>query len=369
MPNNIMFNDFNAEVKEFRTQYQEAIDRTLDSGWFILGKEVKEFETEFAKYLGVKHAIGVGNGMEAIQIALMGLGIQAGDEVITTPLSAVATTLAILAVGANPIFVDLREDGQINENLIEQAITPKTKAILPVHLYGNSCEMGKIKAIADKHKIVLIEDAAQAHGSLYAGQKLGTIGKIGCFSFYPTKNVGAFGDAGALATNDDDLAVVFRQLRDYGQESKYKHVRYGLNSRLDEIHAAILRVKLASLDSQNQTRINNAKIYQEIFQPANIKFIEPQEGTTPNYHQFVIKVARRDELQSYLKELGIPTLVHYPILIPRQPMFGTEYGQLSLPVADKLVNQALSLPCGPYLKIDKVNFIAKAIVDFYTNNK
>ena len=369
MPNNILFNDFIAEVKEFRTQYQTAIDRTLDSGWFILGKEVKEFEAEFAKYLSVKHAIGVGNGMEAIQIALMGLGIHAGDEVITTPLSAVATTLAIMAVRATPVFVDLKEDGQINEDLIEQAITSKTKAILPVNLYGNACEIIKIKAIADKHNLVLIEDAAQAHGSLYGNQKLGTIGKIGCFSFYPTKNVGAFGDAGALVTNDDDLAIIFRQLRDYGQESKYKHVRYGLNSRLDEIHAAILRIKLANLDTQNKVRINNAVTYQEIFKAGNIDFIFPKQGTTPNYHQFVIKVDRRDELQSYLQELGIPTLVHYPILIPRQPMFGPKYQALRLPIADRLVDQVLSLPCGPYLKKDEVKFIAQPIIDFYTNNK
>ncbi|KKU20702.1 MAG: pyridoxal phosphate-dependent protein [Microgenomates group bacterium GW2011_GWF1_46_12] len=365
MANNILFNDFPAELAELRSEYQVAIDRVFDSGWFILGKEVEAFESEFARYLGVNHAIGVANGLEAIQIALMGLGIKEGDEVITTPLSAVATTLAILAVGATPLFVDLREDGQINENLIESTITPKTKAILPVHLYGNSCNIEKIKEIADQHKLVLIEDAAQAHGSLSGSQKLGTIGSIGCFSFYPTKNVGAFGDAGAIVTNDEKLAITFRQLRDYGQESKYKHVRIGLNSRLDEIHAAILRVKLKHLDKQNAIRIQNAKAYQDIFQKSGIEYIAPQDNTTPNYHQFVIKVTKRDELQAHLKSLGIPTLVHYPILIPRQPMFSDQYSVLNLPTADKLVTQILSLPCGPYLTQDQASFIAKSIVDFF----
>ena len=362
MANNIAFNDFVSEVMDLRVEYQSAIDRVLDSGWFILGKEVQSFEAEFADYLGIKHVVGVANGLEAIQIALMALGIKSGDEVITTPLSAVATTLAILAVGATPVFVDLREDGQIDENLIEAAVTDKTKAILPVHLYGNSCAIVSISALAAKHNLVLIEDAAQAHGSKFGERKLGTIGKVGCFSFYPTKNLGAFGDGGALVTDDDQLADSFRQLRDYGQESKYKHIRYGLNSRLDELHAAILRVKLAHLDSQNTTRIRNATIYQDLFTQAGINFISPSSGTTPNYHQFVVKLKNRDHIQAQLKEKGIPTLVHYPILIPRQPMFGDQYAKLALPVADRLVSEILSLPCGPYLSETGVHQVAETII-------
>ena len=365
MPSNLAFNDFVAEVKELRSEYQAAIDRVLDSGWFILGKEVQAFESEFATYLGVKHAVGVGNGLEALQIALMSLGIKSGDEVITTPLSAVATTLAILAVGATPVFVDLREDGQLDEQLVEKAITERTRVILPVHLYGNSCAIMELAALAKKHNLILVEDAAQAHGSKYGNHKLGTIGKIGCFSFYPTKNVGAFGDGGALVTDDDDLAAQFRQLRDYGQESKYKHVRYGMNSRLDELHAAILRVKLTHLDAQNASRIHNAAIYHQIFSGAGVEALAPTPGTTPNYHQFVIKVKERDQLQAYLKEHGVPTLIHYPILIPRQPMFGNQFTSLSLPIADRFVTEELSLPCGPYLTEAQVKEIAQLIVGYY----
>lgn len=360
----MQFVDFKAEAKEYSDQYTEAFTRTLDSGWYILGKEVESFESEFAQYLGAKHVIGVSNGLEAIQISLMALGISAGDEVITTPMSAIATTLAIIAVGAKPIFVDTKEDGQINEALIEAVITPKTRAILPVHLYGNSCSIELIKEIAKKHNLGLVEDAAQAHGSMYKSQMLGTIGDLGCFSFYPTKNLGAVGDAGCISTNSDELATKCRQIRDYGQAKKYQHVIYGLNSRLDELQASLLREKLKHLNELNERRTHNAKIYFERLDPNHVNIIKPLPSTKTNYHQLVIKVKQRDKLQAHLSGMGIPTLIHYPILIPDQPLFDNKYSKLDLPVARRLVTEILSIPCGPYLTKIEVEEISKTINSF-----
>lgn len=357
----MQFVDFKAEAKEYESSYQEAFSRTLHSGWYILGKEVEEFENKFAKYLGAKHVVGVANGLEAIQISLMVLGIGEGDEVITTPLSAVATTLAVMAVGATPVFVDIKEDGQLDENLVEQAITARTKAILPVHLYGNACNIQELNKISTDHDLYLIEDAAQAQGSSYQSKMLGTIGDLGCFSFYPTKNLGAIGDAGAITTNDEALATACKQIRDYGQESKYKHSRLGLNSRLDELQAAFLGEKLKTLDTMNDRRRNNAAIYTKLLDTTKLEIITPVPNSIPNYHQFVIKVKRRDDLQQHLKDLEIPTLIHYPILIPDQPLFKGKYDSLPIPIAHRLVNEILSLPCGPYMTKEQIEEVSNAI--------
>lgn len=360
----MLFVDLKQEAKIYSKEYLKALERVVTSGWYILGQEVEAFEKELAKYLDVKHVVGVANGLEALQISLMALDIGKGDEVITTPLSAVATTLAILAVGATPVFIDTDKSGQINISKIEKGITSKTKAILPVHLYGNALHLDKLQQITNKHNLFLIEDAAQAHGSEYQGKKLGSIGNIGCFSFYPTKNLGAIGDAGALATNNDSLAKNFRQLRDYGQASKYEHTRYGLNSRLDELQAALLREKLKHLDELNAKRLANAKLYWELFEGVNgIQCIRAPKDSVSNIHQFVIKVQNRDIVQQKLKEDNIPTLVHYPILIPRQPMFKHKYSSLKLPIADHLVKEILSLPCGPFLTQKEVKLVAKAIIE------
>jgi len=366
--NNMQFVDFKAEALEYKKNYQKVFDRVLDSGWYILGKEVESFEQEFANYLGSKYVIGVANGLEAIQISLMSMGVGVGDEVITTPLSAVATTLAIIAVGATPIFVDIKEDGEINEDLIEEAITTKTKVILPVHLYGNACKIDIIKNIAIKHNLFLLEDSAQGHGSTYNGEKLGTIGDVGCFSFYPTKNLGALGDGGAIATNNSKFAESCRQIRDYGQSKKYEHVVYGLNSRLDELQAAFLREKLTVLDIMNDRRRAIAQKYFKLLDTTRLSIVASSPDSTPNYHQFVIRVRRRDELQQYLKEKNIPTLIHYPITIPDQPMFSDRFQSLSLPVARQLVQETISIPCGPYLESTDVELIASTINTFLLNN-
>lgn len=339
----------------------------MKKGVYVLGEEVRNFEQEFAKYLGVKHCVGVANGLEALQISLMSLGVGPGEEVITTPLSAVATTLAILAVGATPVFVDIKENGQLNENLIKKSITKKTKAIIPVHLYGQPLEIEKIRAICEKHKLFLIEDACQAHGTTFNKVAVGNFGELACYSFYPTKNLGAIGDGGAITTNSDRLVKIIYQIRDYGQESKYRHSRYGLNSRLDELQAAILREKLKFLEKDNDKRREIAKRYRKnLSDIKEIEIVLPNLIGDSNFHLFVIKVNKRDELQEYLKENGVPSLIHYPISIPDQPMFKDKYKSIKIPVARGFVGKILSLPCHPFMRIGEVNYVS-AIIDKFFN--
>ncbi len=354
------------EEKQIQKELKKAFDEVINSGYFILGPKVKEFEKEFAKYLGVKFCIGVGNGLEALQISLMSLGIGKGDEVITTPVSAVATTLAILAVGAKPVFVDTTADGLINTDLIPKAINKKTKAVLPVHLYGNPVDLEKLQTICKKNSLFLIEDAAQAHDSAFKSKKLGTFGNLGCFSFYPTKNLGALGDGGAIVTNNKDLAKVCFQIRDYGQDKKYHHVRYGLNSRLDEIQAALLRVKLKSLNFNNNKRRNLAIRYiNNLSKIKQIEIILPKNSGDSNFHLFVIKIKNRNKLINYLDKNGIQTLIHFPALIPDQPFLKSKYGFLNLPVARKFVKKCLSLPLHPKMFLEDVDFICSKIQQFF----
>lgn len=357
--------DFKKEAKLHGDKYLSAAKRVLDSGVYVLSDEVKEFEKEFAKFCGAKYCIGVANGLEAIQISLMALGVGKGDEVITTPISAVATTLAILAVGATPVFVDVKENGQINEDLIESAITKKTKAVLPVHLYGQPANVKEIKKICKKYNLFLIEDSAQAHGTRLNGKKVGTFGELACYSFYPTKNLGAIGDGGAITTNNSDLAKICYQIRDYGQESKYVHTRFGLNSRLDELQAAILREKLKFLNEDNEKRKEIAKKYMEKLKGAkDVEIVLPQKFEDSIFHLFVIKTEKRDKLKKYLAENGIPSLIHYPVTIPDQPMFNGKYKKIEIPVARKFVNEILSLPCNPFLSLQDVGFVSQRILNF-----
>jgi len=363
----INYLDFPEEVRIHKKEYLKAAQRVLESGSYILSNEVENFEKEFAKYLGVKYCVGTANGLEAIQIALMAYGIGEGDEVITTPISAVATTLAILAVGATPVFADVNGEVQINTNLIESLITKKTKAILPVDLYGQPCDLIKIREICKKYKLLFIEDACQAHGSTLKGKKLGTHGDVACFSFYPTKNLGAFGDGGALVTNNEKLAKIYRELRDYGQQTKYVHIRYGLNSRLDELHAALLSIKLKYLESDNEKRRKIAKRYIEKLKNVNgLELVLPDNINDSNFHLFVIKTDKRGGLQSFLKSQGIPSLIHYPITIPDQPMFKNKYRNLNITVARKLINEVLSIPCHVFMSFEEVDYISFKIEEYLT---
>lgn len=363
----IKYLDFPKEIKIYKKEYMSAVQRVLESGSYILSSEVEYFEKELAKYLEVKYCVGTANGLEAIQIALMAYGIGRGDEVITTPVSAVATILAIMAVGATPIFADIIKRGQIDSDQIERLITKNTKAVLPVDLYGQPCDLIKIKSICKKHNLFLVEDACQAHGATLNGKKLGTFGDVGCFSFYPTKNLGAFGDGGAIVTNDAGLVQVYKELRDYGQKSKYVHAHYGLNSRLDELQAAILRIKLKHLESDNNRRREIAKRYVKNLK--NVKGLElvlPNNLEDSNFHLFVIKTDRRDVLQSFLKSQGIPSLIHYPVTIPDQPMFRGRYKGLKIPVARKFIKEILSLPCYPLLSLGEVDYVSTNIKRFFS---
>lgn len=352
--------DFKKQAKLYSADYLKAFKKVLAVGWYILGEEVRNFEKEFAAFLGSKHCVGVANGLEALQISLMALKIGTEDEVITTPISAVATTLAILAVGAKPVFVDTNEQGLINADLIEKAVTKKTKAILPVHLYGQACNLEKLLKLCKKYKLFLIEDACQAHGSTLQTKKLGTFGIMNCFSFYPTKNLGAFGDGGAIITDNSKLAQIAREIRDYGQKSKYLHSRFGLNSRLDELQAALLRVNLKHLDQENKKRVRLAKRYVKNLS-GKLQMILPDDLETINHHQFAIRVKNRNQVQENFKKAGVQTLVHYPLTIPDQPFLKKEFGNVDIPEARKFVKETLSLPIHPYLNIKQIDYICSKL--------
>jgi len=362
----VRLNDFSKEVKKRKTEYNTAINSLLESGTYILGNQVSEFENEFSHYLGTSYCIGVANGLEALQISLMICGVGQEDEVITTPLSAVATTLAILAVGAKPVFVDTDENGQLDTSLIENKINKKTKAVLPVDLYGMSCDLKELKKLCQKYDLFLVEDAAQAHGSIFKDKKLGTFGDTGCFSFYPTKNLGAFGDGGAIVTSDKKLATLAYRIRDYGQKSKYIHTTYGLNSRLDEIQAAILRIKLKHLDKDNEKRQQVAKVYSnELGKINDIKIINYDKMEFSNHHLFVIRRQNRDKLKSFLEKKGIQTAIHYPFLITEQKFLKNLKKRKDYPIAKKITKEALTLPCHPNMEPKEAVYVCKNIKEYY----
>jgi dTDP-4-amino-4,6-dideoxygalactose transaminase len=361
----IKFNDFQKQYKSHQSKFDKAIQGVLDSGWYILGTRVSDFEKNFAAYIGTRYAAGVANGMEALQIALLALNIGPGDEVITTSHSAAATALAIISVGARPVFVDIDEYFHIDADEIEGKINHKTKAIIPVHLYGQSVDLDKISALCRKHKIHLVEDCAQAHGAFYKDKKVGSFGIINCFSFYPTKNLGAFGDGGAVTTNDRALYEKILQLRNYGQKNRYEHEVYGLNSRLDEIQAAILSVQLEYLDRNNKTRQELATLYSENLRGLKeIRLPKLRKKCQPVFHLFVIEAQNRDGLAEYLKSKGIATLIHYPVPIHKQPCF-KEYGRVILPVLEDKIKVILSLPIHPFLTKREIKYICGNIKAFY----
>ncbi len=358
-----------AQYATIKDETDAAIHRVLDSGWFILGAEVTAFEREFADYCGVAHAIGVGNGTDALMLALKALDIGPGDEVITVPMTAAFGAFAITINGATPVFVDI-EPGTANLDpaLLEQAITPRTKAIMPVHLYGQAADLGAIIAIAERHGIPVVEDAAQAHGALHDGKRVGSIGRIAGFSFYPSKNLGAAGDGGAVTTNDAALAERVRMLRNGGQRGKYEHMIQGVNSRLDEMQAAVLRVKLPHLDAWNAARRHLAHRYDELLAGSGVELPEERPGAAPEghvWHLYAVRHPRRDALAAHLKERGIGTAVHYPTALHLQPAFaslGLAVG--AFPVAERQARDELSLPLYPELTADAVTYVADAVRTF-----
>lgn len=359
----IPLNDFKKEASKYKTELLTACENVIDSGWYILGEHVRIFEEKFAQHMDSEYAIGVANGMEAIQIALLTCGVSSGDEVITTPLSAFATTLAIMNVGAKPVFVDIEESTlNINPDLIEEKINDRTKAIVPVHLYGNPCRIEDIRDICEKHGLELIEDACQAHAAVHKGKKVGNFGRCGCFSFYPTKNLGAIGDGGALTMNDEVFYTKAKALRDYGQTGKYEHTFSGLNSRLDELQAAILSVKLTYLADNNRRRQQIADMYISGIRHPEIIPVEITADSVSVRHLFVVKTPYRNRLMEYLKERGIMSAIHYPKGIHNQPAYVDSVTDTpSLPVCDKMVNEILSLPINPELTDENVGGVIDAL--------
>ena len=367
----IRFVGLNKRYFLYKKEIDKAVERVLKSGWFILGKELGKFEENFAKYLSVKYVIGNNSGTDAIFLALKALGIGSGDEIITVANTATPTISAIRMAGAIPVFVDIDESNfNINPDLIEKKITSKTKAILPIHLYGYPADMGKIIKIAKKHKLKVVEDAAQAQCATYKNKLVGTIGDIGCFSFYPTKNLGAFGDAGAVVTKNKNLAEVIRQLRNYGEVSKYNNIREGVNSRLDEMQAAILNWGLKKLRLWNKKREILARIY--LNELKGLPIVLPPNSDKDNgsvWHLFVIRSKERDELKSYLEDSGVETAIHYPKPIFEQPAYEfLDYYGNDLPVTKKVMSEILSLPLYPELNKKEVMQVCRAIKVFYAKN-
>lgn len=342
--------DLAPEIEANWDQLNEAFQRVLRSGQFIGGPEVTAFEQEAAAYLGAKHAVGVNSGTDALVIALRAIGVGHGDEVITTPFSFFASAESISILGATPVFVDVDEASfNINADLIEQAVTPRTKAIMPVHLYGRPAAMDIIVDVANRHGLEVVEDCAQSFGARYRGSRqTGTIGRAGAYSFFPSKNLGAFGDAGLIATDDDEVAEMARMLRAHGSKRKYHNEVLGYNSRLDALQAALLRVKLPHVDTWNAARIQAAKRYNELLSEVP-GVIAPEISDGHVFHQYTIRITdgSRDEVQKRLQDAGIGTMVYYPVPQDRLPVYDGMGG--GCPVSDMLATQVLSLPIGPSL--------------------
>ncbi len=363
----VLFLDIKSQYLELKNEFDEAYQRVMTSGWYILGGEVEAFEQEFAAYIGSKNCIGVGNGLEALQLILMACGVGEGDEVIVPANTYIASWLAISYTGATPVPVEPDASTyNIDPRLIERAITPHTKAIMPVHLYGQSVEMETIWQIAERHGLKIIEDAAQTHGGRYGDRMAGNLGDVAGFSFYPGKNLGAFGDAGAVVTNDDALADKVRVLQNYGSRKKYYNEVKGHNSRLDPIQAAFLRVKLRRLDEWNQRRSLIANHYLDSLRDVpGLGLPHVPLDVVPVWHVFIVSYLERDRLQEYLKEQGIGTLIHYPV----PPHLSEAYQELGyragdFPITEKMADTFLSIPMGPHLSMDDADYVIEKIRDF-----
>ncbi|MBI2907686.1 MAG: DegT/DnrJ/EryC1/StrS family aminotransferase [Chloroflexi bacterium] len=359
--------ELSAQYRALRQEIQEAVNRVLDRGWFILGDNVRAFEEEFSGYVGASHGVGVGSGTEALHLALVACGVQPGDEVITVPNTAVPTVSAISFARATPVFVDIDPQSyNMDPALLEGAITPKTRAVIPVHLFGQAADMDPILAIARQHDVKVVEDCAQAHGALYRGKKVGPFGDVGCFSFYPSKNLGAYGDGGMIVTNDAATAEKCRLLRNYGEKRRYHHAIVGFNSRLDEIQAAVLRVKLKRLDEWNAARRERAGVYDRLLGNSGAETPREMAYGRHVFHLYVVRSSQRDELQSFLASHGVGTLIHYPIPVHLQEAYldlGIKPG--SFPVAERYASEILSLPLYPELSAASVERVAALVKEFH----
>jgi dTDP-4-amino-4,6-dideoxygalactose transaminase len=362
----VPFLDLKRQNDSVATELEAALAGVIAQNAFVLGPAVARFETHFAEFVGTRHCVGVNNGTSALHMALHACDIGPGDEVITTPHTWISTTWALSYVGAKPVFVDIDPATyNINPALVSAAITPRTKAILPVHLYGQACEMDALCAIAKEHNLVLIEDAAQAHGAMHQGRRIGSFGKAGCFSFYPGKNLGAFGEGGAVVTDDEALAQRVRRLRDHAQDGRHHHVELGYNTRMEGIQGAVLDVKLRHLDGWNAARQRHARRYHELL--ADVPGIQlpalPEPGAHV-WHLFVVLIRDkdRDAVQKELAERGVATGVHYPTPVPLQPAYahlGHKPGDF--PVAEDVMRRCLSLPMFAEMTDDEIGYVAQSV--------
>ncbi|MFL5735510.1 MAG: DegT/DnrJ/EryC1/StrS family aminotransferase, partial [Chloroflexia bacterium] len=367
----IPLNDTRPQYEQIKDEVQAAINRVLERSYFILGPEGEAFEAEFAAYLGVKHAVGVSNGTDAIHIAMRALDLGPGDEVLLPPHTATFSALGVSMSGATPTFADCEPStGNLDPWLVTKAITPRTRAIMPVHLYGQAADLELMLGAAAQHGIPLIEDAAQAHGATYHDRKVGTLGILGCFSFYPTKNLGAYGDGGAITTDDSELAQILRELRNGGQRERYNHVRLGVCNRLDELQAAILRVKLPHLDNWDRARRENASRYDRLFAGADlpVRPLALRDYGDSAMHLYVIRVdaSMRDALIKHLNSREIMAMVHYPVPVHLQEAYRfLDLGEGSYPLAERLASEIVTLPMYPELTGEQARAVVEGVREFF----
>lgn len=359
----------NRQFELHRAEYEAAALRALRSGWYILGPELAAFEQEFAEYVGAGYCVGVASGLDALTLSIRALDIGSGDEVIVPANTYIASVLAVTENGARPVFVEPDECYNMTVDNLSTALTPRTKAILAVHLYGQAADIARIADFTQKHGLYLIEDCAQSHGAMYAEKMTGTFGYVGCFSFYPTKNLGAFGDAGAVVTSDAELAEKLRKLRNYGSKVKYHNEVTGVNSRLDELQAALLRTKLTYLDELNAERQSIAEFYLQYIRNPDIILPPQRKNTSHVYHQFVVRVHHRDAFQAYLKEKGIATAIHYPI----PPHLAECYSYLGyhrgdFPVTEKFADEMLSLPMFNGMSATEKSYVVEACNEWHNED-
>lgn len=367
-PSKVPFVDLQLQHNRLARELQDAFLQVMEQSDFILGAAVERFEQAFAEFLNVRHAIGVASGLDALRLSLVALGIGEGDEVILPTNTFIATALAVSAIGARPVLVDCQADTyNISAEQLERAITSRTKAIIPVHLMGQPADMPTILEIGRRHQLAIVEDACQAHGAQYDGQACGTFGQTGCFSFYPAKNLGCFGDGGAIVTDRKELADQLRIVRNYGQSTKNRHETAGTNSRLDTVQAAILIVKLNYLKEWNDRRRRHAESYRRLLDNVgDLTFQQSIHNAAPVFHLFVIETERRDALRDFLTQRGVQTGIHYPTPIHLQPAYAyLGYQRGAFPVAERLATRSLSLPMFPELTEVQIEYVVQCVREFF----
>lgn len=367
----VPFVDLSAQYETIKADVTVAMDKVLRNCNFILGQQVADFEQAFARYCDVPHAVGVDSGTTALELLLRAHGVGAGDEVIIQANTFIATAIAITRIGAKPVLVDcIPETYEIDTTQLEAAITPRTVALMPVHLYGHPADMDPIMAIAERHNLIVIEDASQAHGARYKGQRVGSIGHSAAFSLYPAKNLGAYGDAGIIVTKDADIAQKVRLLRNYGSVKKYHHDSIGYNHRLDTLQAAVLCVKLPYMDEWNRCRRKNAALYDQFLADTSLELPQTAEGAEPVYHLYVVRVEQREAFREAMQAAGISTGVHYPIPIHMQPAYeflGYQAGDF--PVTERDASRIVSLPMYAELSEEQVRYVAETVGKFEAGNQ